>query len=98
MADLRGRRVSLDVEGSGTLVDARLILDAFGLAPADLQAVYAPLGRSIDLMTAGELDALFLVAGYPAAAVTELVGRRSAPGWCRSSGRRSARCCSEHGS
>lgn len=73
VADLRGRRVSLDAEGSGTLIDARLILDAFGLAPDDLQPVYAPLGRSIDLMTAGDLDALFLVAGYPAAAVSELV-------------------------
>ena len=57
VADLRGTRVSLDVEGSGTLVDALLILDGFGLAPADLQAVHAPPGRSIDLMAAGELDA-----------------------------------------
>jgi TRAP transporter TAXI family solute receptor len=73
VADLRGRRVSLDAEGSGTLVDARLILEAFGLSPADLQPVYVPLGRSIDMMTAGELDALFLVAGYPAGAVSELV-------------------------
>jgi TRAP transporter TAXI family solute receptor len=82
VADLRGRRVSLDAEGSGTLVDARLILAAYGLAPEDLQAVYAPLGRSIDLMSAGELDALFLVAGYPAGAVSELaaaIGARLVP-------------------
>lgn len=71
-ADLRGRRVSLDVEGSGTLVEARLILGAFGLSTRDIKPVYAPLGRSLDLMTAGELDALFLVAGYPASAVAEL--------------------------
>ena len=73
VADLRGRRFSLDAEGSGTLVDARLILAGFGLSPGDLQPVYATPARSIDLMRAGELDALFLVAGYPAAAVTELV-------------------------
>lgn len=72
VADLRGRRVSLDVEGSGTLVEARQILAAFDLSPDELQPVYAPLGRSIDLMVAGELDALFLVAGYPATAVVEL--------------------------
>jgi TRAP transporter TAXI family solute receptor len=65
--------VSLDAEGSGTLVDARLILEGFGLTPADLQAVYASPARSIDLMRDGQLDALILVAGYPAAAVTELV-------------------------
>jgi uncharacterized protein len=73
VADLRGRRVSLDVEGSGTLVDARLILEGFGLSLDEFRPVHASSGKSIDMMTAGELDALFLVAGYPAAAVSELV-------------------------
>lgn len=73
ITDLRGRRVSLDAEGSGTLIDARLILEGFGLTPTDLQPVYATPGRSIDLMREGQLDALFLVAGYPVAAVAELV-------------------------
>lgn len=72
VADLRGRRVSVDVEGSGTLVDAVLILQAFGLSLDAIRPIRAPLGRAIDLMAAGELDALFLVAGFPAAAVAEL--------------------------
>ena len=38
--DLKGKRVSLDEPGSGTLVDARIILEAFGLSEADLQAEY----------------------------------------------------------
>ncbi|MGD9512135.1 MAG: TAXI family TRAP transporter solute-binding subunit [Geminicoccaceae bacterium] len=71
VTDLRGRRVSLDVEGSGTLVDAILVLRAFGLTPADIEVVHASSARALDLMTAGELDAMFLVAGYPAAIVTE---------------------------
>lgn len=82
VADLRGRRVSLDVEGSGTLVDALLILEGFGLVPADLQATHASPGRSIDMMATGELDAMFIVAGYPAAIVTEaaqVVGARLVP-------------------
>ena len=82
VADLRGRRVSLDVEGSGTLVDALLILAGFGLTAGDLQAVHASPGRSIDLMVAGELDAMFMVAGYPAAIVTEAaqaIGARLVP-------------------
>jgi TRAP transporter TAXI family solute receptor len=78
VADLRGRRVSLDVEGSGTLVDARLILAAFGLESDEIKAVHASPGKSIDLMAMGDLDALFLVAGYPAAAVSELVRDRGA--------------------
>jgi TRAP transporter TAXI family solute receptor len=72
LADLRGRRVSLDVEGSGTLVGARLVLEGAGLSEETVQAVHAPLGRSIDLMRAGEIDALFFVGGYPANAVSEL--------------------------
>ncbi len=69
---LRGKRVSLDAEGSGTLVDARLVLAAFGLAESEIVASYTPLGSSIDRMKAGELDAFFLVAGWPAPAVSEL--------------------------
>ncbi|MEM7045469.1 MAG: TAXI family TRAP transporter solute-binding subunit, partial [Pseudomonadota bacterium] len=34
--DLKGKRVSLDEEGSGTLVDARIILDAFGIDEDEL--------------------------------------------------------------
>jgi TRAP transporter TAXI family solute receptor len=72
VADLRGKRVSLDAEGSGTLVDARLVLDAFGLGEADIAATYTPLGPSIDQMREGRLDAFFLVAGWPAPAVSEV--------------------------
>ena len=32
VADLKGKKVSLDEPGSGTLVDARLILEAYGLS------------------------------------------------------------------
>lgn len=70
--DLRGMRVSLDAEGSGTIVDARLVLAAFGLSEADVAPSYTPLGPSIDLMKAGRLDAFFLVAGWPVPAVSEL--------------------------
>ena len=70
--DLAGRRVSLDEEGSGTLVDARLILSAFGMKESDLEAEYRKPVPSIEAMKAGELDAFFIVAGYPAKAIAEL--------------------------
>jgi TRAP transporter TAXI family solute receptor len=78
VGDLRGRRVAVDVEGSGTLVEARLILGAFGLSESSVEAVREPVGRSLDLMAAGKLDALFLVAGYPATAVSELAANNGA--------------------
>lgn len=70
--DLVGLRVSLDEEGSGTLVDARLILSAFGMTEADLQAQYLKPVPAIEKIKAGELDAFFFVAGYPAKAIAEL--------------------------
>ena len=70
--DLRGKRVSLDEPGSGTLVDARLILSAYGLKEADLQASYLPAQRVSDSLKAGNIDAFFSVSGWPQSAVAEL--------------------------
>jgi len=72
VSDLRGRRVSLDDPGSGTLVDARVILDAFGVRESEFEAQYVKAADAIKKMRAGELDAFFLVAGSPSKAITEL--------------------------
>jgi TRAP transporter TAXI family solute receptor len=71
-ADLAGRRVSLDEPGSGTLASARLVLAAFNLSESALQAVYLKQQLAAIAMQEGRLDAFFLVAGYPAAAVANL--------------------------
>lgn len=73
--DLAGRRVSIDLPGSGTRADALLILRAFGLGESDLELVDVGPASAVDLMARGELDAFFLVAGAPAPAVSELVGQ-----------------------
>jgi TRAP transporter TAXI family solute receptor len=72
VADLAGKRVSLDEPGSGTLVDARIILDAFGLSEDDLQAEYIKPGVAVARMQDDALDAFIIVAGYPTGSVTEL--------------------------
>lgn len=72
VADLRGRRVSLDEPGSGTLVDARIVLEAHGLTERDLRAEYLKAGPAADLMRDGELDAFFIVGGAPIGAIAEL--------------------------
>lgn len=72
VTDLAGKRVSLDEEGSGTLVDARAILGAFGLEPSDLDVRLVKAEKAVDAMIAGELDAFFLIAGYPTPSVAEL--------------------------
>ncbi len=70
--DLRGKRVSLDEAGSGTLVDARIILDAYGLKETDLKAEYIKPEHAIGKIERGELDAFFIVTGYPTPSVSKL--------------------------
>ncbi|MCG8355965.1 MAG: TAXI family TRAP transporter solute-binding subunit [Kiloniellales bacterium] len=72
IADLRGKRISIDREGSGTRVDALLILHAFGVAQQDFEAHALPVGQAADLLRAGELDGFFFVAGTPANAIEQL--------------------------
>ena len=70
--DLAGKRVSLDEPGSGTLVDARIILEAFGVSEDDLTAHYVKPSRASAMMDEGQLDAFVIVAGYPTGSVLEL--------------------------
>jgi len=72
VADLRGKRVSLDEPGSGTLVDARLILAAYGLSEKDLKAEYLPAQQVADKLKEGAIDAFFNVSGWPQSAIADL--------------------------
>lgn len=70
--DLKGKRVSLDEPGSGTLVDARLIFAAYGLTEKDVKAEYLKPQQAADKLKEGTLDAFFNVSGWPQAAISEL--------------------------
>lgn len=70
--DLKGKRVSLDEPGSGTLVDARLILEAYGLTEKDVKADYIKPNPAIEKIKDNQMDAFFIVAGYPTGSVVEL--------------------------
>jgi uncharacterized protein len=70
--DLKGKRVSLDEPGSGTLVDARLIFAAYGMTEKDIKAEYLKPQQSADKLKDGALDAFFSVSGWPQGAISEL--------------------------
>ena len=70
--DLAGKRVSLDEPGSGTLVDARLILAAYGMTEKDMKAEYLKSQQAADKVKDGTLDAFFSVSGWPNGAIAEL--------------------------
>lgn len=72
VADLKGKRVSLDEPGSGTYVDAKIILEAFGMTEADVTVENLKPGPAADAIRNGQLDALIFVGGYPAGTLVEL--------------------------
>lgn len=72
VADLKGKRVSLDEPGSGTLVDAKIILEGYGLSEKDVKADYLKPNQAAEKMRDGGMDAFIFVGGYPTSAITEL--------------------------
>ena len=69
--DLKGKRVSLDEPGSGTYVDAKLILESNGLSTSDVKAEALKGKAATDALRNGKVDAIFVVAGYPTGAIVE---------------------------
>jgi uncharacterized protein len=71
LRDLAGKRVSLGEPESGTLADARLLLEAAGLKEDRLKAEYLRLAQASEAMKSGALDAFFIIAGAPVPAVVD---------------------------
>ena len=72
VADLKGRRVSIDEPGSGTLVNARAILGTFGLTEKDIKPEYLKQQQSVEKLKDGSLEAYFQTTGYPLGTLSEL--------------------------
>jgi uncharacterized protein len=72
IADLKGKRVSLDEPGSGTLVNARAILTAYGVTEKDIKVENLKPNAAGEKVKDNSLDAFFFVGGYPAGAIAEL--------------------------
>lgn len=78
VADLKGKRVSVDEPGSGTYVDAGLILSAAGLSFEDITEENLKGAAATEALRNGRIDALFVVAGYPTGAIVELASAADA--------------------
>eukprot|EP01034_Spumella_vulgaris_P004652 gene4652-5944_t len=56
VADLKGKRVALDEPGSGTLINARMVLAAYGVKEADIKPEYIKPNQAGDKLKDGALD------------------------------------------
>ncbi|BBK37223.1 C4-dicarboxylate ABC transporter substrate-binding protein [Allostella sp. ATCC 35155] len=73
--DLRGKRVGMGEEFSGTRADARLVLAAHGVQEKDIAPRFLRTGAASDALREGSIDAFFFIAGYPVPAIEELARR-----------------------
>ncbi|MEU5526349.1 TAXI family TRAP transporter solute-binding subunit [Micromonospora chersina] len=76
LADLRGRRVSVGADGSGTEVTATRLLSVAQLGGTVVQE-HLGLDDSVAALRAGRIDAFFFSGGLPVRGVAELAGRTS---------------------
>ena len=70
--DLAGQRVSTGAPGSGVVANATQILAAYGLTMNDITEHNLGFGPSADAMRDGTIDAFFVTAAAPNAAVLDL--------------------------
>jgi uncharacterized protein len=70
--DLVGKRVAVGAPGSGTEANARQILEVHGISYDDLTPDYLSFAEAADNLRDGNVDAAFVTAGTPTAAITDL--------------------------
>ncbi len=77
VADLKGKTVSVGAAGSGTYFNAVDCLQAYGLdIEKDIKPVFQSFGDSAESLKDGKIDAAFIVAGAPTAAITDLAATK----------------------
>ncbi len=76
IADLRGRRIAVGAPGSGTEVNARQILRIFEIGYYNTKPDFLNFAEAADQLKDGVVDAAFITAGHPTAAVTDIAASR----------------------
>lgn len=70
--DMKGKRISVGDSGSGTEANARQILEVHGMTYDDIDESYLSFAESSTNIQNKNLDAAFITAGVPNAAIMEL--------------------------
>lgn len=70
--DFKGKTISIGAAGSGVYTNAMHVLEAAGLTLDDIDAQYLSFSESADGLKNKQIDAAFICAGIPNAAITEL--------------------------
>lgn len=72
LEDLKGKRVGVGAPGSGVEGDVRAIFQIAGLKYSDMRVDFLDFGATTSRFKDNQIDAGFVVAGYPTASVMDL--------------------------
>lgn len=75
IGELKGKRVAVGAAGSGAEANARQVLAAYGITYDDITEQYLSFGEAASALKDGNVDAAFLTAGYPTAAVQDIASQ-----------------------
>lgn len=76
VSDLKGKKVAVGAAGSGVEANARQIMAAAGVTYADIQVQYLSFNEAASNLKDGNIDAAFLTAGHPTAAVQDIAATK----------------------
>lgn len=72
VADFKGKRIAVGAAGSGTEANARQIMEVYGLTYDDVKVQYLSFGEAASALKDGNVDAAFVTAGHPTAAIQDI--------------------------
>ena len=75
IAYLKGKRVAVGAMGSGAEANARQILEAYGITYDDIDEQFLSFSEAASALKDGNVDAAFVTAGYPTAAVQDIASQ-----------------------
>ncbi|MGI6469713.1 MAG: TAXI family TRAP transporter solute-binding subunit [Syntrophomonadaceae bacterium] len=75
VADFKGKKVAVGAAGSGVEANARQILLAHGLTYDDINPQYLSFAEAANGLKDGNIDAAFVTAGHPTAAIQDLAAQ-----------------------
>jgi TRAP transporter TAXI family solute receptor len=76
-ADLKGLKVGVGAPGSGTEANFRQLLDVYGMKKDDVKGQYLSFSESAEQFKDRHIDAFFVVAGVPNAAIMDVAVMQS---------------------
>lgn len=70
--DLKGKRIGVGAANSGVELNARLVLEAYGMSYDDINQDYLSYSEAIDQIKNGMVDAAFVTSGVPNSTIIDL--------------------------